>query len=416
MEISIQKKTVLIIGAGIAGLRAAKELQKNDIQYLIIEKEDKPGGRIKTVEKEGFLLDMGFQVLLNSYDEIGSAFEITTLHTKPFDSGAIVTSNAIKKYLFNPLKHPEKMISTIFSHPGNWSDLFKTIAVSWKAGNTNADFFKEKQTSTTAEFLLYQKFSKDFIDGFFKPFFGGVFLDSELSPSSNYFLWLLDKFRIGSACLPAKGMGEIGTLMAKDLANILYGEKVAKIEVNTAFLETGKQIEAEWIINATGKQDLIFNTESSNQREFRGATTLYLKAEKQPELSKSIVLIGDSESPVLHFSFPSEVQKLYAPEGYCLCSVSIKWKGITEDHENLATSILIELSKHYPSINWQEFSYLAHFDIPYALPKWQSGNKQTFLVDKNRITIGDHVAYPSINGALRSGREAAEYVIKKIKE
>ena len=95
MEISKQKKTVLIIGAGIAGLRAAKELQKNDIQYLIIEKEDKPGGRIKTVEKEGFLLDMGFQVLLNSYEEIGSAFEITTLHTKPFDSGAIVTSNVM---------------------------------------------------------------------------------------------------------------------------------------------------------------------------------------------------------------------------------------------------------------------------------------------------------------------------------
>jgi hypothetical protein len=75
----------------------------------------------------------------------------------------------------------------------------------------------------------------------------------------------------------------------------------------------------------------------------------------------------------------------------------------------------LDLSKHYPSIDWKQFDYLAHFDIPFALPKWESGNEETFKVNQNRISIGDYLAYPSINGALRSGREAGEYVVSKLK-
>ena len=191
MEKEFQKTKVLIIGAGLAGLRAAIELQQNGIQFLIVEKERFPGGRIQTIKKEGYLLDLGFQVLLDSYDELASAFNLATLGNFSFDSGALMVENDTKKSLFNPFKHPEKLFSTFFSYPGKFTDLLKMMAVAWKASKTNGDFFKQNETISTAKYLQNQNFSQAFINGFFKPFFGGVFLEPDLNIPANYFLWLV---------------------------------------------------------------------------------------------------------------------------------------------------------------------------------------------------------------------------------
>lgn len=38
-----------------------------------------------------------------------------------------------------------------------------------------------------------------------------------------------------------------------------------------------------------------------------------------------------------------------------------------------------------------------------------------FEVEDGLVRIGDHCTYPSINGALRSGREAGEWLLEQIK-
>ena len=58
---------IYIIGAGISGLIAALELEKNGCHPTIIEASDSVGGRVKTDVIEGYQLDHGFQVLLTSY-------------------------------------------------------------------------------------------------------------------------------------------------------------------------------------------------------------------------------------------------------------------------------------------------------------------------------------------------------------
>ncbi len=52
----------IIVGAGIAGLTAAYYLHKSGQDYTLLEASDRIGGRIKTDETNGYLMDRGFQV------------------------------------------------------------------------------------------------------------------------------------------------------------------------------------------------------------------------------------------------------------------------------------------------------------------------------------------------------------------
>lgn len=52
---------VVIIGAGMAGLAAARALLDNDIQPLVLERAPEPGGRCSTIIHEGGVFDLGAQ-------------------------------------------------------------------------------------------------------------------------------------------------------------------------------------------------------------------------------------------------------------------------------------------------------------------------------------------------------------------
>jgi len=60
---------VLIVGGGLAGLACARALQEKGVSFEILEASDGLGGRVRTDEVDGFLLDRGFQVLLTAYPE-----------------------------------------------------------------------------------------------------------------------------------------------------------------------------------------------------------------------------------------------------------------------------------------------------------------------------------------------------------
>jgi monoamine oxidase len=52
---------VIIVGAGLAGLQAALELRQRSMDCVVLEAQDRVGGRVHTVEKEGLMIDLGAQ-------------------------------------------------------------------------------------------------------------------------------------------------------------------------------------------------------------------------------------------------------------------------------------------------------------------------------------------------------------------
>ena len=60
---------VMIVGGGLAGLACARALHLAGVSFKLVEAAERVGGRVRTDEVEGFLLDRGFQVMLPAYPE-----------------------------------------------------------------------------------------------------------------------------------------------------------------------------------------------------------------------------------------------------------------------------------------------------------------------------------------------------------
>ena len=85
-----QQYDVVIIGAGIAGLCAALQLQNEGLNVKIYDAADAAGGRVRTDKQDGFLLDRGFQVLLTAYPEATRLLDFDQLGLKHFAPGTMI--------------------------------------------------------------------------------------------------------------------------------------------------------------------------------------------------------------------------------------------------------------------------------------------------------------------------------------
>ena len=102
----------VIVGAGMAGLAAAKTLQAAGQDYLLLEKSDRPGGRVKSDNYNGFILDHGFQVLLTAYPAANEFFDYSELDLKNFDPGAVIQQvNQKPIILDDPARNPGRIFS-----------------------------------------------------------------------------------------------------------------------------------------------------------------------------------------------------------------------------------------------------------------------------------------------------------------
>ncbi len=85
-RVQSQQRKVLVIGAGIAGLAAAQELQKNGFQVTVLEGRDRIGGRIYTDRSLGFPVDLGASWIHGITDNpIGNLAREWNIEIKPTD-------------------------------------------------------------------------------------------------------------------------------------------------------------------------------------------------------------------------------------------------------------------------------------------------------------------------------------------
>ncbi len=139
---------------------------------------------------------------------------------------------------------------------------------------------------------------------------------------------------------------------------------------------------------------------------WNAVSCVYYDAPAPPLPGPWLVLAGDADGPVNHLCVPSEVATGYAPPGRSLVSASAL--GGTVDLEAVGEQLRRWFGRSFSS--WR---HLATVSVPRALPAYPVGAR---LQRAPRITdglyaCGDHREHPSLNGAIASGRRAAEAVL-----
>ena len=404
---------IVIIGAGIAGLTCAKYLKDNGIEALILEASDAVGGRVRTDKVNGFKLDRGFQVLLTSYPEARKLLNYDELRLNKLPSGARIRAGDDFFVMPNPLKDFWTAPQALFAPVGGLFDKAKVLQLNFETGGAPEpdDAGNKRPSVSTAEFLKNYGYSETTINRFFKPFFGGVFLEKALATDSAFFKFLYNQFAVGDVVVPENGMQAIPEQIAAQLSpnQIRLNAPVEKISGKTVYLANGETVEAEKIVLATDAKTAAKLIGETSKVEFNGTICLYFTSDAPLKLNGAPYLIINSNTneTINHILIVSDVAPSYAPDGKTLISVNIIGNKDLSDND-LEEKVQTELTNWFGTENvWR---HLKTYRIPDALPRFfeKSDAENNLKINEFTYRCGDYTAYPSLNAAMKTGREVAE--------
>lgn len=405
------EKDIIIVGAGISGLIAAYELEKRNLDVLIVEKSDRVGGRVKTDLINGYQLDHGFQVLLTAYPEAQKYLDYASLQLKYFDPGAIIMeAGDHHTILSDPTRKPLKLPSTLLSKAGTLQDKLRIWQLSRKLKNESLEAIFKKPSIHTQDYLQAFGFSDTIIHYFFKPFFGGIFLENELKTSSRMFEFVFKMFSSGHAALPAKGMEEIPKQLKEKLSktDFLFNYEVVSVNGNEVTLDDGNVLTAKAVVIAT-QPDKIIQKLKGQFPGYQQVTNLYFTTDQSFVSQPLIGLVPSNELNINNLCFLNDTAPVYASHGKSLLSVSVN--GI---HSNANGEFSEQIKKELTlltGIRSDQFQHLKTYQIQRALPivddvHFEMYHSETQIFD-NIFLAGDYLLNGSLNAAMTSGRNAA---------
>lgn len=433
-------KDVVVIGAGLAGLECARLLEEGQTEVALLEASDAPGGRVRTDVVDGFRLDRGFQVLLDSYPEAQRALDYPALSLKRFLPGALVWHKGGFHRFADPFREPLAATGLLFDPVIPLMDKFRVLRLrSHVASMGNDDYLKHPER-TTRSFLEDFGFSDVTIRRFFQPFFGGVFLETELATSSRLFEFLFRMFSTGSACVPALGMGEIPQQIASRLlpGTLVTGARVKRLRRCKGFftveVEGSAPIETRAVVLATEEQEArkLLGQQSRKEkfgssRDWNSTTTFYYAAGQAP-VDEPILLLngeGPQAGPVNHAALMTKVSRAYSSSRQHLVAANV----VGEAPEDDAGMAALEQRVREHLVKWfgaqaQMWKVVGGYPIRHALPLQRSLQGEKDAASRSgsvsnaaaRVFFcGEYRETASIQGALASGRRVAEAMAAALK-
>ena len=382
---------VLIIGAGLAGLSAAITLQAAGRNVRVIESSDRPGGRVTSDLIDGFICDRGFQLINSKYPAL---IDLDVIKEIDFIQAPRVIEIALgndRRALGDPRVAPWTALDKATGTIPEKLTLLRFLASSPKENQSVEDVLKA--AGTTYVRVL-------------RPFLQGVFLTDPKNVDARYGKSVIKSFVTGSPGVPRKGVGELSKALAARISPITYGVQVDSLEGKIVKTSAGN-FKASTIIVATDATTATQLLGLPEVPRMAGCITWYHAVANNPSGNGRLIVDGQNRGPIINSIVMSDISSSYAPLGQHLVSTTTDL-GVTESDVRRHLAIMWGISTH----DWQ---LIAKYEIPAALPIHNVGRAltQTVKVSEDLFVAGDHRAVPSQQGALFSGRLAAELILNQ---
>ena len=401
-------KKVAIIGAGITGLYCAYLLEQQGFSVSVYDKNSQLGGRMRTQIIDGFLIDNGFHVMQTGYPLASSVFDYDVLGCKPFGYGTEVIEPSEKKIkhwkLLDPFRHPIKSVVyglKLFTSPMN---LLKVGLLRIKLSRIDDAEIFTNSDKTTNQFLRDYGFSQSFIDRFFLPLFGGIFLENQLRTNQNMFKFVFKNMSRGSMVLPKDGIMAAPKSIADKLltTQIHLNSEVTILDHNTLALNEEKK----------NFDHIIKSFDSTHESTNRHVWTVYFSSINPPSNSKYIMLnskVKDEQKIISHVAIPTNIQPSYSADNRSLIVATI----IGEDSDKLGIFEKTQIVSHARSelITWfgqcvSDWKLITALNTKKALP--ENTPADDFELDLSNLQCGDYKTHGSVEGCLISAKILVE--------
>ena len=380
---------VLIIGAGLAGLNASIHLEAAGVEVTVIESSDRAGGRVASDVIDGFICDRGFQLINAQYPALQELNVIRELDFIEAPRVIEVSLGDRRHVIGDPRQVPwtalNKATGTILEKMA----LLRFIASRPKPGQSIGQALRN--TGTCYERVL-------------RPFLQGVFLTDPDNVDALYGHSIIKSFVSGRPGVPRSGVGELSKALAKRVSNIVYETRVDGIEQRSVHTNNGTYTANKILIatDATTATQLLGLTEVPRMA---GCITWYHADAVNPSGSGRLVVDGQRRGPIINSVVMSDISSSYAPANQHLISTTTDL-NVTESDVRRHLAILWGVDTYA----WQ---FIAKYEIPAALPIHNVGRalSQSMKISDHHFVAGDHRTVPSQQGALFSGRLAAQLIL-----
>ena len=446
--------TVLVVGAGLAGLAAAYTLERSGVKVKVLESAARPGGRARSQVIGEFRVDLGANMFLEVYGtarRIADRLGVPLVRTPvPVHGGMYRNGRFHGLYggsgIASMLKNARTMLSfKLLSPRGAWQAIRLARTLEARKGAFDFDdpsrLLDLDNGENAAQFLTTES-GQEALDWLFGPGLSGyTFAHPEQVGAAFAMATLWHNSMNGDAwpCLPRGGMGAFVDALADacgpcirlstPVRRMVFDGRTAKGAVTDAGL-----VEADAVICATTASDALEIAPDlpSTLREILRRVTysrccrVFFGVDSSP-LPRDWYALGiprQAVSLVSGISNSAVLAPETVPEGKAVIDALVIDRQADElfdaSDDRVGPRVLSEVRKFVPQMSrkpifthvhrWPEAVCLSSGGTMSALHR--IGLEEGFGGVRGLFLAGEYMGVPSVNAALKSGVDAADAAIK----